>query len=185
MPQGLEDIKATLGRITQGDTMIDLLMEFERTLDATELFVYKNWSLGELVKGPEITRYWFTTSWMYPHALMPDPEGALRMEKIGCKVLYEKDTLLQPRRVMAPKDWDDPSTKSAKIEELPVWVVTIEMPMKYVTDRLDMYSDMIDDAIGKDDESFNKEMEPEQEPEQAPMADEFGGGMEDFGEEEL
>ena len=118
MPQGLEDIKSTLASITRGDGVIDLLMEFERTLDATEIFAYKNWYCGELIKGPDIGRYWFTTTWMFPHKLMPDPDGALRLEKIGCKVYYDKDTLMQPRRVLTPKDWKDQRTKEAKMEEL-------------------------------------------------------------------
>ena len=173
MPQGLEDIKNTLARITRGDSMIDLLIEFERTLDATELFSYKNWYCGELIKGPTLDRYWFTTTWMFPHKLMPDPRGALRLEKIGCQVYFEKDTLLQPRRVLTPKDWQNQKTKEAKLEELPVWAVTIVMPVKYVTEHLDAYQDFIDDSIDSDKHEIEQEMQGD------PEADEAIDGLED------
>jgi hypothetical protein len=159
MPQGLEDIRATLAQITRGDDVMDLLTEFERTLDATEIFSYRNWPIGELVKGPDVTRYWFTTSWMFPHTLMPDPDGALRLEKIGCRVTYEKDTLNQPRRILSPKDWKNPKTKDAKIDELPVWVVTIAMPIKYVTDHLDLQANYIDDQLKDDLDAIATETE--------------------------
>lgn len=176
MPQGLEDIRNTLAQITRGDNVMDLLTEFERTLDATELFSYQNWPCGELVKGPEITRYWFTTSWMFPHKLMPDPRGALRLEKIGCKVKYEQDTLNQPRRVLSPKDWKNTRSKDAKIEELPVWVVTIEMPIKYVTEHLDAYAEHIDDQIKDDLSAIAAEIESvEPEGEEMEPMDELGG----------
>lgn len=184
MPQGLENIKDTLARITRGDSVMDLLMEFERTLDSAEVFAYKNWLCGELVKGPDIGRYWFTTTWMWPHKLMPDPEGALRLEKIGCKVSYGKDILNQPKRILTPKDWEDPRTKEAKIDEVPVWVVTIEMPIKYVTDSLDAYQEYIDDEIATETEEVSAEIAPPEEEEG--MDDEFDMGMEDdMGDEDL
>lgn len=164
MPQGLEDIKKTLARITRGDSVLDLLMEFERTIDATEVFSYKNWMAGELVDGPHVSKYWFTTSWMYPFKLMPDPDGALRLEKIGCKVHYEKDTLAQPRRVLSPKDWGDQKTKAAIIEDLPVWIVTIKMPTKYVVGHLDALNDYLDDEYTDEGDQvaadINSEMSP-------------------------
>ncbi len=173
MPQGLEDIKKTLARITRGDSVLDLLMEFERTIDATEVFSYKNWMAGELVDGPHISKYWFTTSWMYPFKLMPDPDGALRLEKIGCKVNYRKDILNQPRRVLSPKDWSDQKTKAAIIEELPVWVVTIQMPTKYVVGHLDALNDYLDDEYGNQGEEVAAEINDEFS---APAEDEFDMG---------
>jgi len=184
MPQGLEDIKTTLARITRGDSMIDLLIEFERTLDATEIFSYRNWYCGELIKGPDIGRYWFTTTWMFPYKLMPDPDGALRLEKIGCNVYVDRDTLIQPRRVLTPKDWQNQKTKEAKLDELPVWTVTIEMPVKYVTEHLDAYQDFIDDNIDADKEAIEQEIAPEEE---EPLEDEMDGEepLDDMEGEEL
>lgn len=175
MSQGLEQIKDTLARITRGDNAMDLLMEFERTLDKTEVFAYKNWLLGELVKGPEVKKYWFVTSWMWPHELMPDPDGALRLEKIGCKVLYTKDTLDQPRRVLSPKDWQNLRTKEAIIDELPVWVVEIQMPIKYVTDSLDVLHDFIDDEVAASVDAVADAVAPEDD-----MGDDELGGDDDF-----
>lgn len=164
MPKGLEDIKATLARITRGDSVLDYLIEFERTLDAAEVFAYKNWLCGELLQGPEMDRYWFTTWWMYPEKLMPDPEAALRLQKIGCKVSYAKDTLLQPRKILTRADWADPKTKKAIIDEMPVWVIKIAMPMKYVIESLDDIHDTIDQIVNDTQEALEQTM-PEPEPE--------------------
>ena len=178
MPQGLEDIKKTLARITRGDSVLELLMEFERTIDETGLFYYKNWIAGELVDGPHISKYWFKTSWMYPYKLMPDPDGALRLEKIGCKVHYSKDILNQPRRVLSPKDWSDQKTKAAIIDELPIWIVTIDMPTKYVVGHLDALHDYLDDEFDTSSEEVVDEINNEMAPEEGMGdTDEFEGSM--------
>jgi hypothetical protein len=178
MPQGLENIKKTLARITRGDSVLELLMEFERTIDETGLFYYKNWIAGELVDGPHISKYWFKTSWMYPYKLMPDPDGALRLEKIGCKVHYSKDILNQPRRVLSPKDWSDQKTKAAIIDELPIWIVTIDMPTKYVVGHLDALHDYLDDEFDTSGEEVADEINNEMAPEEGMGdTDEFEGSM--------
>lgn len=178
MPQGLENIKKTLARITRGDSVLELLMEFERTINETGLFYYKNWIAGELVDGPHISKYWFKTSWMYPYKLMPDPDGALRLEKIGCKVHYEKDVLNQPRRVLSPKDWSDQKTKAAIIDELPIWIVTIDMPTKYVVGHLDALHDYLDDEFDTSGEEVADEINNEMAPEEGTEdTDEFEGPM--------
>ena len=56
MTTDLDSIKQTLVGISKGDSILDTLLEFERTLDNAEIFAYKNWILGELVEGPEIDR---------------------------------------------------------------------------------------------------------------------------------
>jgi len=45
----LDKIKSTLINISKGNSVLDTLLEFERTLDNTEIFSYKNWVLGEVV----------------------------------------------------------------------------------------------------------------------------------------
>ena len=99
MPKKTNDIMALLKRVSGQTSSLDMLMEFEKTLDDANLYAYQNWMSGELVEGPVINRYWFITTWMYPYKMMPDPEGSLRLIKYGCKVSYVKDTLLEPTRV--------------------------------------------------------------------------------------
>jgi hypothetical protein len=169
MPTDLESIKKTLVGISRGDTIIDTLLEFERTLDNLEVFAYKNWILGELVEGPEIGRYFYTTTWMYPYKHMPDPNGGLRLTKIGAKVSYEKSMFKRPVKVKGPEDWVDPQTKRAKMIESKVWLVTIELPIKYTNHGLDQSAEIIQ----RDLERANQE-----------LAGSYGDG-EEAGEEEM
>lgn len=147
MPTGLESIRKTLSHISQDDGVLEMLMEFERTLGSTEIFSYKNWLLGELIHGPKINRYWFKTVWMFKQSEMPDPDGALRLAKIGCKVLFKKDTLAQPRKLVTPQDWEDRSSKKVQLDEIPIWLVSIAMPMKYINDRFDNLQATADDLL--------------------------------------
>lgn len=152
MSFGLENIKDTLAKITRGENSMSYLYEFERTLEMTGVIHYKNWYKGELVKGPTISKYWVTCSFMYGGELMPDPDAALRLKKIGCIVGFDKKVLKRPIKVLSSDDWEDQTTKKAKIEKVPVWIVTIKMPMKYIKDNYDEVNMFIDGL--EDDEIF-------------------------------
>jgi hypothetical protein len=167
MVYGLEDVRNTLASITQQDYLIDMLYEYERTLDEVGIKAYRNWYAGELLDGPRLTKYWMTCKFMYPEKLMPDPDGALRLTKIGCEVNFTKDILKKPVKITSPRDWKNNNTKEAKIEEKPVWVVTIAMPIKYITDNFDqinaylendddlMDNEQIADGYSEDEEPAN------------------------------
>ena len=168
MTTDLDSIKQTLVGISQGDTILDTLLEFERTLDNAEIFAYKNWILGELVEGPDIGRYWYKTVWMYPYAMMPDPDAGLRLTKLGAKVNFRKGVFKRPVKVEGPEDWVDPQSKRAKMRDSEIWLVTIELPIKYINRGLQD----LDDIIQKDIEDTNAELadayaEEEPPPEEA------------------
>jgi len=173
MTTDLDSIKKTLVGISKGDTILDTLLEFERTLDNAEIFAYKNWILGELVEGPEIGRYWFKTVWMYPYEMMPDPNGGLRLTKIGAKVSFKKGNFKRPVKVKGPADWADPETKRAKMIDSEVWLVTIDLPLKYINRGLEQ----IDDIIQKDIDNTNAEL--------ADAYDDQASGEEVGGEEDM
>lgn len=139
----LESIKKTLVNISKGKDILDTLIEFERTLDNVELFSYKNWMLGELVEGPIISRYWYKTVWMYPRNKMPDPDGGLRLTKLDARVSFEKSIFKKPIKVNGPEDWIDPESKRAKMVDHEIWLVTIELPMKYINRGIDQAEDII------------------------------------------
>lgn len=176
MTTDLDTIKSTLVSISRGENILDTLLEFERTLDNAEIFAYKNWILGELVEGPEIGRYWYKTTWMYPYAMMPDPNGGLRLTKIGAKVNFRKGKFKKPRKVTGPQDWKDPQSKDAKMVEHEIWLVTIDLPLKYIQRGLEQ----ADDVIKKDLEDINAELADafEEEPAmEAPPEEGMDGGM--------
>ena len=150
----LDSIKKTLVGISRGDTILETLLEFERTLDNAEIFAYKNWILGELVEGPDIGRYFYKTVWMYPYSKMPDPNGGLRLTKLGAKVNFRKGNFKRPTKVKGPEDWVDPQTKRAKMIDSEIWLVTIELPLKYINRGLEQ----IDDIIQQDIEKANADL---------------------------
>lgn len=185
MTTDLETIKATLVGISKGDSILDTLLEFERTLDNAEVFAYQNWIRGELVEGPTIGRYWYKTVWMYPYSCMPDPNGGLRLTKLGAKVNFRKGVFKRPSKVRGPEDWTDPQTKRAKMLETKIWLVTIELPIKYINRGLQD----LDDIIQKDIEETNNELADAYEDDSMPveempdMGDEDMEGGADMGEE--
>lgn len=179
----LESIKNTLVNISKGNDILDMLIEFERTLDNAEIFSYKNWILGELVEGPDISRYWFKVVFMYPRDLMPDPNAGLRLTKLGAKVNFRKGIFKKPVKVTGPKDWVDPESKRAKMAEHEVWLVTIDLPLKYINRGLAQG----DEIIQKDIENTNAELEDafEESPQEAPQEEiPDQTGMEDISPEE-
>jgi hypothetical protein len=164
MATNLEQIKASLVNIAQGDDLFDMLLEFERTLDQTEIYAYLNWMIGEIIDGPHVSRYWFEVSLMYPHTKMPDPRGGLRLEKLGCQVKMYKDVFRKPERVLDVDDVADKKTKKAKITDIPVWIVKIKMPIKYIVSNSDDIEDYINDEIDKETEQLYTQYETSEEP---------------------
>jgi hypothetical protein len=110
-----------------------VLKDFERVLDELDLYVFKNWDEGELIVGPNVTRYSVTCKFMWDMNEMPDPEGAKRLGDYGCRVQYSKEHILIPRKIKDPDDYR-PGTKKGKIDSHPIWIVSIEMPKKLMQD---------------------------------------------------
>ena len=179
MTTDLDAIKKTLVGISQGNDVLDTLLEFERTLDNAEIFAYRNWIMGELVEGPEIGRYWYKTVWMYPYSLMPDPEGGLRLTKLGAKVNFRKGTFNRPVKVEGPEDWVDPQTKRAKMQKSKIWLVTIELPMKYINRGLEQADEIIQQDIENTNaelaDAYEEDAMPEQEAVPTDMAQSEAG----------
>ena len=140
-------------KISETNTLLDMLLEFEKTLDGMDIYAYSNWFEGELLSGPVLDRHYITVSLMYPQKKMPDPDGAKRLMGHDCLVKYRKDTLLVPRKVhnfddLVVETRPDGSTKyKAKTDPEAVWVVEIKMPRRYV-DEFD------GDRIEIDDDQF-------------------------------
>ena len=119
--------------LTTSDDAFKILKDFERVIDDLDIYVYKNWEDGELVVGPEVHRHAVTCKFMWDYECMPDPVGAERLLDYGCKVTYQKEELLVPRKVFKPEDFR-PGTKKGKIDAHPIWVVSITMPKKLMQD---------------------------------------------------
>jgi hypothetical protein len=109
------------------------LLDFERVLDELDLYAFANWEIGELVAGPDISKYRVTCTFLWPEKLMPDPRGARRLLPFDCDVKYKKTTMKVPVKIEDPSDFR-PGTKKAKIIEKKVWLVEITMPKSLMSD---------------------------------------------------
>jgi len=128
----IKDAVENINRINGNETLLDLLLEFEKILDETGIYAYKNWSLGEVVVGPLLERHWFSVTLMYPHKQMPDPDAMRRLTKQGCKVEYVKEQVETPVKVKSIEDIEDLQSKTPKTEKKDVWLVKIEMPRRFI-----------------------------------------------------
>ena len=109
------------------------LLDFERVLDELDLYAFKNWIIGELVSGPDISKYRVSVTFMWPEKLMPDPRGGRRLLPFDCEVKYKKITMKIPTKISDPSDYI-PGTHKAKIMEQKVWLVEITMPKSLISD---------------------------------------------------
>ena len=141
--EDIYDIINNIDNIYNSNTSFEILKDFERVLDELDVYVYKNWEHGELVKGPVIERHWVTCSFMWPRKDMPDPMGGKRLIDYDCKVRYKKDYVIKPRKIREPGDVR-PNTKKGKLDRHPIWLVEIQMPKKLIVDIYGGYNDLID-----------------------------------------
>lgn len=139
------DLIKNLQTLSENNSAFKILKDFERVLDELDMYVFKNWDEGELLAGPNVTRYAVTCSFMWNSDDMPDPEGAKRLGDYGCDVIYKKEHILIPRKIKDPDDYR-PGTKKGKIDSHPIWVVEIKMPKKLLQDV----------SVGKSNKENNK-----------------------------
>jgi hypothetical protein len=109
------------------------LLDFERVLDSMDLYAFKNWELGELVQGPNVTKYKVSCIFLWPENLMPDPRGGRRLLPFDCEVKYKRTNMKIPLKIEDPKDYR-PGTKIARIIEKKIWLVEITMPKALMSD---------------------------------------------------
>jgi len=174
-------IADTIKDIYMSDGALTTLLDFEGVLDEIDLYAFKNWILGELVEGPEVSRYTVSCTFMWPGHLMPDPRGARRLLPFDCKIKFKKTTMKVPRKV---EDEDDfrPGINKPILDEQPVWLVEITMPKDLIADirsgsielegqeidleDLDLgYEEDLDDAAveDNDEEELQDEAEDQQD----------------------
>lgn len=133
MPHDIIDVIKNIRSLGENNDAFKVVKDFERVIDALDIYVFKNWDEGELLIGPEVNRYSVRCSFMWHEKDMPDPEGAKRLHDYGCQVVYKKEHILIPRKIKHPDDFR-PGTKKGKIDAHPVWVVEITMPKKLMQD---------------------------------------------------
>lgn len=131
----IEELKATLDNLVDSSSDLNVLLEFEEVLDNLNIYAYPNWEYGEVIAGPDVSKYWVTVTLMYPRKLMPDPDAAMRLIKHGARVFMGKDTFIEPVKVTSPDDLepaDENNKRKPKRVKKPIWLVRIEMPRQFV-----------------------------------------------------
>jgi hypothetical protein len=126
------------------------LLDFERVLDELDLYAFKNWQLGELVAGPEVSKYKIACIFMWPEKLMPDPRGARRLLPFDCTIKYKKTTIKIPIKIEEPDDFV-PGTHKARLVEKKVWLVEIVIPKALMNDIRTGSIEMEDQSIDLED----------------------------------
>lgn len=143
----IKDIIENIQTLYNNNSSLNVLKDFERVLAEMDMYVYKNWSNGELAEGPKVDRHWITASFMWPKEQMPDPMAAKRLLDYGCKIKYEQTHLISPRVIEGPDDFR-PGTRKGKLDRQPVWVVEITMPKKLVEDTYNGYMNKMRESMG-------------------------------------
>jgi hypothetical protein len=148
--------------IYMSEGSITTLLDFERVLDEVDLYAFKNWPIGELVAGPEISKYRVTCTFMWPENLMPDPRGARRLLPFDCEIEYQKKEIKIPVKITDPSDYRG-GTKKAKLMTKQVWLVSITMPKSLMNDIRTGSIEMEDQDIDLDelDQAYEQDLDKE------------------------
>lgn len=162
-------ITSTIKGIMISDGSMSSLLDFERVLDDADLYAYRNWIKGELVKGPSVKRYTVSCVFMWPYNLMPDPSGIKRLITIGCDIRFAKSKIKVPIEV---KDYDDfvPGTRYPKMVEKKVWFVEIEIPKSLMNNIKEGSIDLADQTIDLEDidQAYEEDLDKENTTQETP-----------------
>ena len=140
----------TIKQIYMSGSSLAILLDFERVLDEIELYAFRNWKLGELVEGPEVTKYNISCTFSWPVELMPDPRGAKRLLPYGCVVKFKKTKMKMPIEIRTINDYE-PGTKMGKLIDRPIWLVEICMPKELMSDIRTGSIELEDQSIDLED----------------------------------
>jgi len=147
-----------LQKIQDSPHLLDILLQMEDVLDSLDVYVFKNWYLGEIAEGPTVRRYWLDFTLKYPYDKMPDPKAALRLLKHGIRVDFWKAKIEDGEF----KDADE-AEADAEADEGPesdpaddpvkntVWLVRISIPRRLAAQMSSEEMDFYDDEVDVDD----------------------------------
>lgn len=150
-------------RLHKHTNLTDILIQIEDFFDGLDLYVFKNWFNGEIFKGPEIRRYWVDLTLLYPYEEMPDPQGAVRLQKHGADVYFEKELRETTLDIDSSSDYRENRKGKPKVVEEPVWLVHISIPRKFIEELDDDDLELYDDDVNTDDVSDARDENIDQE----------------------
>lgn len=172
----------TIKGVMTSDGTMSVLLDFERVLDQSDLYAFKNWINGELVQGPDVGRYNVSCTFMWPYKLMPDPKAVKRLLKMGCDLKWDKTEIEVPIKVTNPDDFIQ-GTNYPKSVKRKVWLIEITIPLHIMDDIKEGSVDLagstvdlqeLDDAYDEDldkeglDQNDDMQQQDMQQPQQMP-----------------
>ena len=172
-----DSIISTVKGVMTSDGSMSILLDFERVLDESDIYAFKNWQLGELVNGPEVGRYTISCTFMWPYKLMPDPRAVKRLWAVGCEVKWVEREIKVPVEV---KNEDDfvPGTNYPKYTKRKVWLVKITIPMELMDDIKEGSIDLAGSTIDLEDidNAYNEDLDKQGVEDEAAAAPDAAAG---------
>lgn len=150
-------------RLHKHTNLTDILIQIEDFFDGLDLYVFANWFEGEIFKGPEIRRYWVDITLLYEYEQMPDPQGAVRLQKHGADVYFEKELKEKALSIETQDDYRKGQKGKPKIVDEPVWLVHISIPRKFIEELDDDDLELYDDDVNAEDVSDARDENVDQE----------------------
>lgn len=150
-------------RLSDSESLTDVMIQMEDFLDSLDMYVFKNWFEGEIVKGPEIRRYWVSMVLKYAYEEMPDPAGAERLIRHGAKVMYRKAKEEAPVEVETPEDLQPNNKPNMELND--IWLVEIQIPRRFIEelDDSDLEMHVDDELVDVEDVSDARDEDIDQE----------------------
>jgi hypothetical protein len=147
-----------LEKIQDSPHLLDILLQMEDVLDSLDVYVFKNWYLGEIAEGPTVRRYWLDFTLKYPYDKMPDPKAALRLLKHGIRVDFWKAKLEdgefkdadQMEKEATAEEGTESDPAKDPVEDT-VWMVRISIPRRLAAQMSSEEMDFYDDEVDVDD----------------------------------
>jgi hypothetical protein len=146
----IQDILDSIKQVSMSESSLQVLLDFERVLDDMNIYAFMNWADGELVSGPNITKYRVEATFCWPLKMMPDPSGAERLLQYGAKITYKKAWLIYPIKIKSEKDYR-PRMKKPKLARTRVWLVSINLPNHLIKDITKGSAEIMDQMIDLED----------------------------------
>jgi hypothetical protein len=170
MPIAVKLLDDQIKKVSETNTLLDMLLEFDRTLDNMDLYAFKNWLKGEVLEGPDVDRHYVTVKLLYPYQDMPDPAGAERLFDRGALVKYTKNQLISPVKVKSFQDVTTEMTDTGKVKYKAktktedIWIVEIKLPRRFVDEfSLDAIETEENEYIDADSLTAENQMDSEQQ----------------------
>lgn len=139
-------------------SLLEIMLGIEDLLDNVDLYGYSNWIKGEVIEGPQVSKYWVSVALKYYYDDMPDPRGIKRLGVYDIAVDFFKakqevytvddDTANQITSGNGPDRQMNNTTREVPEPTFQdIWIVTLKIPIKFVEDRFAGLDTIDDDDI--------------------------------------